>query len=100
MTTATASWHRKGGAVENSYLPNRGRGKIVSIAADPIVFKNDLLFINPVSRKMLIDLVGGFLTLVARHGNGVRSHNTRPSAIHSVCKYVAVDEPELLYHCR
>jgi hypothetical protein len=33
-------------------LANRWRGKIGSSAADPIAFKNALLFINPFSRKL------------------------------------------------
>ena len=47
------------------------------------------------------DLIGGFLTFVeTNRGNGARSRNTRLSAIRSFFKYVAGNEPQLLYHCQ
>lgn len=47
------------------------------------------------------DLVGGFLSFVeTTRGNTARSRNTRLSAIRSFFKYVAVNEPQLLYHCQ
>jgi integrase/recombinase XerD len=47
------------------------------------------------------DLISDFLTFVeTRRGNGARSRNTRLSAIRSCFKYVAVNEPQLLYHCQ
>src|SRR5271154_5320969 len=46
-------------------------------------------------------LVGDFLTFVENNrGNGARSRNTRLSAIRSFFKYVAGNEPQLLYHCQ
>ncbi len=47
------------------------------------------------------DLVGSFLSFVeTARGNGARSRNTRLSAIRSFFKYVAINEPQLLYHCQ
>jgi len=47
------------------------------------------------------DLIGDFLTFVeTNRGNGARSRNTRLSAIRSFFKYVAGNEPQLLYHCQ
>jgi integrase/recombinase XerD len=47
------------------------------------------------------DLVGDFLTFVeTRRGNVARSRNTRLAAIRSFFKYVAGNEPQLLYHCQ
>jgi integrase/recombinase XerD len=47
------------------------------------------------------NLIGGFLTFVeTKRANGARSRNTRLSAIRSFFKYVAVNEPQLLYHCQ
>jgi site-specific recombinase XerD len=47
------------------------------------------------------DLVGEFLSFVeTARGNTARSRNTRLSAIRSFFKYVALNEPQLLYHCQ
>lgn len=47
------------------------------------------------------DLVGGFLSFVeTERKNGARSRNTRLSAIRSFFKYVAINEPQILYHCQ
>lgn len=47
------------------------------------------------------DLVGRFLGFVeVERCNGVRSRNTRLSAIRSFFKYVAINEPQLLHHCQ
>ena len=47
------------------------------------------------------ELVGGFLSFVeTERGNGARSRNTRLSAIRSFFKYVAINEPQILYHCQ
>ncbi len=47
------------------------------------------------------DLVGGFLSFVETvRGNVARSRNARLSAIRSFFKYVAINEPQLLYHCQ
>ena len=46
------------------------------------------------------NLVGRFLSFVeTARGNGVRSRNTRLSAIRSFFKYVATHEPQLVHHC-
>jgi site-specific recombinase XerD len=47
------------------------------------------------------DLVSAFLAdIESTRGNGARSRNARLSAIRSFCKYVAVNEPQLLHHCQ
>jgi len=47
------------------------------------------------------ELVGSFLSFVENErGNGARSRNVRLSAIRSFFKYVAVNEPQILYHCQ
>ena len=47
------------------------------------------------------ELVGGFLDHVeTARANGARSRNARLAAIRSFFKYVAVNEPQLLYHCQ
>lgn len=47
------------------------------------------------------DLIGGFLSFVeTARGNVARSRNVRLSAIRSFFRYVAVNEPQLLYHCQ
>lgn len=47
------------------------------------------------------DLIGNFLCFVeTTRGNGSRTRNTRLSAIRSFFKYVAINEPQLLYHCQ
>ena len=47
------------------------------------------------------ELVGGFLSFVeTERGNAARSRNTRLSAIRSFFKYVAINEPQILYHCQ
>jgi site-specific recombinase XerD len=47
------------------------------------------------------EIVGGFLSFVeTSRGNGARSRNVRLSAIRSFFKYVAVNEPQILYHCQ
>jgi integrase/recombinase XerD len=47
------------------------------------------------------DLVGNFLSSIeTERGNAARSRNVRLSAIRSFFKYVAINEPQLLYHCQ
>lgn len=47
------------------------------------------------------DLIGDFLSFVENErGNGARTRNARLSAIRSFFRYVAVNEPQLLYHCQ
>jgi len=47
------------------------------------------------------ELIGLFLAdIESARGNSARSRNTRLSAIRSFFKYVAVNEPQLLYHCQ
>ena len=47
------------------------------------------------------DLVGGFLDfLETSRGNSARTRNNRLAAIRSFFKHVAINEPELLHHCR
>jgi site-specific recombinase XerD len=47
------------------------------------------------------ELVGMFLAdIESTRGNSARSRNARLSAIRSFFKYVAVNEPQLLHHCR
>jgi site-specific recombinase XerD len=47
------------------------------------------------------DLVGNFLSSIeTARGNSARSRNVRLSAIRSFFKYVAINEPQLLYHCQ
>ena len=47
------------------------------------------------------DLVGRFLSfLETTRGNKARSRNVRLAAIRSFFKYVAINEPQLLYHCQ
>ncbi len=47
------------------------------------------------------DVVGGFLSFVeTERGNGARTRNARLAAIRSFFKFVAVNEPQLLYHCQ
>jgi integrase/recombinase XerD len=47
------------------------------------------------------ELIGQFLTDIENaRGNSARSRNTRLSAIRSLFKYVAVNEPQLLHHCQ
>jgi len=47
------------------------------------------------------DLVGDFLSSIeTERGNAARSRNVRLSAIRSFFKYVAINEPQLLYHCQ
>ncbi len=46
-------------------------------------------------------LIGRFLTSCEKErGNSARSRNTRLAAIRSFFKYVAVNEPQLLFHCQ
>lgn len=47
------------------------------------------------------DLVSKFLSSIETvRNNGTRSRNVRLSAIRSFFKYVAVNEPQILYHCQ
>ena len=47
------------------------------------------------------DLVGWFLDfLETSRGNSARTRNNRLAGIRSFFKYVAINEPELLHHCR
>jgi integrase/recombinase XerD len=47
------------------------------------------------------DLIGSFLSFVeTARGNVARSRNVRLAAIRSFFRYVAVNEPQLLYHCQ
>lgn len=47
------------------------------------------------------DLIAGFLSFAeAGRGNGARTRNARLAAIRSFFKYVAINEPQLLYHCQ
>lgn len=47
------------------------------------------------------EMIGLFLAdIESVRGNSARSRNTRLSAIRSFFRYVAVNEPQLLYHCQ
>lgn len=47
------------------------------------------------------DLIGRFLMFLEEsRGNRIRSRNTRLAAIRSFFKYVAANEPQLIYHCQ
>src|SRR5258708_25892829 len=47
-----------------------------------------------------VDLIAAFLTYIeAERGNSARSRNTRLAAIHSLFRFVAMNEPVYLLHC-
>jgi integrase/recombinase XerD len=67
-------------------------------------YTSDCLGRSPIDLQVAdisADLVGRFLSfLETARGNSARSRNVRLAAIRSFFKYVAINEPQLLYHCQ